>query len=258
MPTHLMTLLKNGLRYSGVRWQSRHLHRAGVIHPLEVQRVLTKVCEELDTQLAVQTAIRKPIIHPEVPRKPLWRQKGVAFALEEQNEDEASAPVQDTIHVAESSTAQKGKELPTQGARKPVGPIGPAVTQQDRQTKFLARQSTRNNARAQTRWTARKLITQENKERHIPGNPAYTGCYNCGSLQHLARECPAPLKERILAIEESPEQLEDYDEACMFAMQGVHPDLEEPFEANDSLDTIQDTGCAFVLQHHMNKEMGEA
>eukprot|EP00959_Pyramimonas_sp_CCMP1952_P453536 9468386-Pyramimonas_sp.AAC.1 len=103
----------------------------------------------------------------------------------------------------------------------------------------------RSDPRAQTRWSARRIISEgENKLRHVPGNPVYSGCYNCGDKQHLARDCPAPLKERVYLIEEDPNSLDDYEEACMCAMQGVHPDLEEPFSDTeaDGSDSIEDIG----------------
>lgn len=92
--------------------------------------------------------------------------------------------------------------------------------------------------------------------KHVPGNPVYSGCYNCGDKQHLARDCPAPLKERVYLIEEDPNSLDDYEEACMYAMQGVHPDLEEPFSDTeaDGSDSIEDIGSLFVIQYHMDND----
>ena len=58
---HLKTLLTNGLRYTRIRWESRHLQAAGMTHPREVQSVLTKVCDELDNQLDIQLAVRASV-----------------------------------------------------------------------------------------------------------------------------------------------------------------------------------------------------
>ena len=94
LPPQLKILLKNGLRYAKVRWQSRHLEAAGVTQAVEIQRVLTKVCEELDTQLALQNALRGERKHMVSPkddnsgngrRRSFWRPKVNALVMGEEN-----------------------------------------------------------------------------------------------------------------------------------------------------------------------------
>ena len=42
----------------------------------------------------------------------------------------------------------------------------------------------------------------------------------------------------------------------MYAMQGIHPDLEEPFSDTeaDGSDSIEDIGSLFVIQYHMDND----
>ena len=265
LPPQLKILLKNGLRYAKVRWQSRHLEAAGVTQAVEIQRVLTKVCEELDTQLALQNALRgerKHMVSPKEDnsgngrRRSFWRPKVNALVMGEENPEEAEVLAKGPGTTPASAQSPGSARV----TARPIGPIGPSVPAGSRRFVRFAQRKTdvaRSDPRAQTRWSARKLISEgDNRMKHVPGNPVYSGCYNCGDKQHLARDCPAPLKERVYLIEEDPNSLDDYEEACMYAMQGIHPDLEEPFSDTeaDGSDSIEDIGSLFVIQYHMDND----
>ena len=61
--------------------------------------------------------------------------------------------------------------------------------------------------------------------RQQPGEPGYTGCHNCGSQTHLARNCPVAVSDSMAALLAAPEMLavEDAEE---FLAQGLHPETE--------------------------------
>ena len=62
-----------------------------------------------------------------------------------------------------------------------------------------------------------------------------------------------------MLIEEDPDQL-TYEDACMFAMQGLHPELEDLFESDpgQEKDSLQDLGALFVVQQHMSETSSTA
>ena len=128
----------------------------------------------------------------------------------------------------------------TQPPRVLTGPIGPPVPDSSRRRSMpLRRQQPTHKPLAASRrqgtglsdlasrattWTARAALNEQpSRTRHIPGNPNYTGCHNCGSLEHLARHCEKPVTKQLASLIEQGDMT--LDDAEVYVMQGVHPDI---------------------------------
>ena len=203
----LRNLVQYNLNFKNIKWKAEDLRgkdRTTII------MALAKVQEEMRVTQQQEQSMRQAVRGESTPApnsrdRPFRSQARLMVAAEESPEEE---------HVAVLEP------------KAPVGKLGPPVPD-----------ASRRRVTFKGRAPGDRLASQFRKrmpKRARPGEPGYTGCHNCGSTQHYARDCTQPMTDRLAALLADPENwsLEDMEE-CLW--QGMHPQTDQVTDADQVL-----------------------
>jgi hypothetical protein len=277
----LRSMLIEALKTTKVKWKARDLRERDLTGPKAVQHILQRVCRELERQVEMWDVIHKPRRlspwNPSENKSSYNNRRSQSPRRIYQNDNRQSRERQDLLRTKHPNAAfanvtqetvdagTENSELntvahnTTTNSRSPVGSIGPERSpnsQGDRNVRFNNTTrpppsgSLRTGDRARTQWAAKKSINGEERERHVPGSSIYTGCFNCKSLEHLARNCDKPLSNHLLMLAENPYNLTS-EQSHILLMQGNHPSIENIPENEFALD---DWAAVYVLNSKMENE----
>ena len=205
----LQIRVTDGLNKSCRPWRRDKLERENRTSSDQVRMILTKIQQEIDTQLSMWPA-DKPYRPGTVafratsPAKlrPRWgrptpppNRSETAYAMQEEGgeiEEEQGMSDEETDQLRAIGDLPHRTPTPS---RPPVGLLGPAVPAQSRFPRGpLGPRSPIPNGRQ------RPPLDDAQKGRFTLGNPNYSGCHNCGDKQHMSRDCTLPLSQKLAAL----------------------------------------------------------
>jgi hypothetical protein len=234
----------DGLKKLFVFWSREKLEKHGRTTPADVTDILLKIQEEIDIQLHLLKRILKtsaPAVSFQTPgsrppfrrlrtpfgsRTPTPRRSETAYVTRDTGETGQSPfEDEDTLYALPGTGRSWDTHPPSRdrpSPREPVGRIGPPVPPSSRPP--LGKNGPPRSA------GPRPPPDPSKQGRFTLGHDNYGGCHNCGSKDHMARECPEPPLNRVAALIEQEVDW-TYDDAEAFLEQGM-PDCMKDYWDN--------------------------
>jgi hypothetical protein len=221
-----------GLDRKWLAWRREKMERQERTSPEQVVRTLTKIQQEISTQLQLlKSTTQRPLPRYQPPMNgtrrpnPFRRQIPAALVMTEGQENENVEDPDDQTYLDDALYAL-GYE-PSNGirsppiAKPPIGSLGPRVPPTARRTMLT------NGSSPDTR----QLRDTAKRGQYTLGDPNYTGCHNCADKGHMARDCPKPIQDRIAAL--VAHETWNTSDALAFIAQGMPKDLEQLWDPEE-------------------------
>ena len=234
----------DGLGKSCRPWRREKLEKEKRTSPDQIRMILTKVQQEIDTQLAVWNRVVRPggVSFKDTPantssgkpftnrwgRTPYPKRSETAYPLQDETMDtdcEYEPSDEDTEKLRTVGGPPPRKPFvpfkPFTPGKPPVGLLGPPVPEFSRYPRGPP------GPRPPTPNSRPRTPPDESKRgRYTLGDVNYSGCHNCGDKQHMARDCTKPLSQKLAALVQSHTGWPDEDVQSLLE-QGLPTSLEE-------------------------------
>jgi hypothetical protein len=238
----LSVRLVDGLQKRYIVWRREKLERQGRISPDVIRGIVMKIQAELDTQITLMARTpRAPppsvTFQPSAGRRPPFsrhtpvpRRSETAYAVNDEewahDEQEWGLPFGGG-DGGDAVLALGGRPNAPPPSRPPIGSMGPPVPESSRfpptNPRFPPNRGApgpRQQSGSRQPSGSRPLPDESRQGRFTMGHANYGGCHNCGDKAHMARDCPKPAQQRLLAL---VSQTEDWalEDAEAFLEQGL-------------------------------------
>jgi len=248
LDTVLQNRVTDGLNKSCRPWRRDKLERENRTSPDQVRMILTKVQQEIDTQLSLWPRATRPAsvsfksasmvrtgappgqaFQSSSPGRSRWGQSApfprkleAAFSM--QDDTEETEYELETVEVDGDQLHSIGNmpRRPLTPSKPPVGLLGPPVPPASRYPRAPLGLRPSPNPGSKPR----PPLDDAQRGRFTLGDPNYSGCHNCGDKQHMSRDCALPLSQKLAALVESHTGWPT-DDVQSFLEQGFPAALEE-------------------------------
>jgi hypothetical protein len=214
--------LADRLRKVTYLWRREKLGRQGRTTPDQVRGIIMKIQAELDTQFTLMARQLRPptpsvTFQPSAGRRPpftrlppaLKRSESAYVMHDSEAEQEWGMPFGGG-DSGEAVLALGGRPPAPPAGRPPVGSLGPPDPP-----------SSRFSSSSRGPVGPRRPPPDESRQgRFTMGHANHGGCHNCGDKDHMARDCPKPVQQRLLAVVSQTDDCR-LDDAEAFLEQGV-------------------------------------
>jgi hypothetical protein len=193
LDTDLHYRVVDGLKKGFVIWSRDKLDKYDRTSPESITKTLLKIQQEIDTQLHLTTRTPRSPAAGVSFQRPGSQRAAIPYgrrpASPGQPRTAYAAQVRDGSPASPGDGQQSLRAVRTRSPpppRGPIGKLGPPVPHASRPP-------------PQTRGGPPKP-DESRQGRFTLGHDNYGGCHNCGSKEHMARECTRPPSERIAAL----------------------------------------------------------
>jgi hypothetical protein len=242
LDTTLQNRVTDGLSKSCRPWRRDKLERENRTSPDQVRMILTKVQQEIDTQLSLwPRTVRPASVSFKTPppartgipmgqsararwnrSTPFPRKSESAFSMQDGMNESEYEPEATEVDGDQLRSVGNLPRRPPTPSKPPVGLLGPPVPPAAR----YPRGPLGPRPPVYPAPRPRPPLDDSQRGRFTLGDPNYSGCHNCGDKQHMSRDCTLPLSQKLAALVESHTGWPE-DDVQSFLEQGLPAALEE-------------------------------